>query len=154
MKSNTRGQVMGPPPGVILTILAVTLVAVTGSMVVDDFDGIKQEISENHEHFERYCTERFGEDASVYMGGGQGVHSGLHCEDEAHKPVHLGAVEPETWEAYKNGDATAEDVTNSLRDVGFMGDVGGWGQYALPAAGVGVAVLGIGLVQRYRKEDE
>lgn len=141
MKSNT-----------IVSFLIVAIVAlVIGFLGVQVMTDFSEGYSENRQHFERYCEERFGDEADVWVGGGQGVHSGYHCSTDAGATVHLGAVDGMTWQQYKRGEASAADVTASVEPIGPMGTpMDSLAGLVPPMMVVALAVLVIGVIQRFR----
>lgn len=107
---------------VVFAVVIAVSFGVFGAVVDGD---LRQEIHENNKHFHEYCEDRFGEGAIIWVGGGQRAHSGLHCENAAGTTtVHLGQIPEDTWESYKRGDATTQEVTNSIQPIGPMGFTG------------------------------
>lgn len=108
-------------PSIAITLIVFSVVIAVGFSIVGNID---DGIQENNQHFERYCEERFGDQADVWVGGGQGAHSGLHCSNAVGTTtVHLGQIPLETWESYKRGEASTAEVTESIQPIGPMGMV-------------------------------
>lgn len=137
--------------GVVVTLAIAGLVLFLGFHIVSG--PLDERVTENRQHFERYCEERFGDEADVWVGGGQGAHAGLHCSNDAGATVHLSAVDGATWQRYKNGQATAADVTESVKPIGPMGMTGNsWWDIIGVTIAIASVVLVISVVQRYRNK--
>lgn len=133
---------------ILIVIIVVAVMGVIGMQVTDP--EFKQQISENRAQFESFCTDLYGDDAHVYAGGSYGDHTGLHCAGGPGEGViHQGQIPDDVWNAYLEGEVSAEYVATQLEPVQGLFSI--LFRDIVPITIIiGIIVLILGMFQRYR----
>lgn len=129
------------PKGVMITLVIIGAVLYTGFAALGNVDA--DELETQSSHFEQYCTEEFGEHAYVYAAQTIGPHGGTHCKYPGGS-VHFQQLNQSVWNEYIYGNATAAQVTGSLKPQRTWFDMAeGMAVVAVPVIGVLLLVIAV-----------
>lgn len=85
---------------------------------------------EGRQHFDEFCEDVYGPDATTYTSNVVGSHGGLHCADGSAgtQSFHYSQLPQDQYQAYIDGDTSATAVVENLqpRNGGVFGELFGW----------------------------
>lgn len=96
---------------------------------------------EGRQHFDEFCEDVYGDDASVHNAQVVGAHGGLHCSDGT-RSFHYSQLPQDHYQSYLDGETSASAVQDNLQPLndGVFGKLFGW---------VGLALIGVIILTIY-----